>query len=1175
MWGAVTIVKPKILAEPPLIGRERELEELMRSLDSILKGNGTTVFISGEAGTGKTRFVNEFLSLAKQKIEIATLVGWCLSNAKVPFFPFIEAFNAYFGARKSEAEYRKETEEESELKAWLTGQKRAEISGKLENLTPQAIKDLTFAAITRALLSISTKKPTILFIDDLHWADSASLALLHYISRFIANERVLVLATFRNEELIPDGEGRQHPLVEALRLMRREDLFKEIKLQHLNQTSVSAIAERMVGGSLTPEFAEKLAEESHGNPLFVIESLRMLSERRGLVEENGRWRLSIDEFGIPAKVKDIILRRVETLKPAQRRVLDLASVIGEKFNVELLGAVLGQDNLEVLETLNSVARSSSLVVCEGDFYRFDHDKSKEALYEEISPPLRRGYHVKIAEQLETIGKDPEKLRVNDLAFHYYHAGNREKSIKYALAAGNDALEKSSNEEAIKHFTQVLQLIGEDAIHFDERTGALEGLGDAFFAKNMFEEATKTFEQLANIATGVLRLRAFRKAMDATFFKGDIPHLKELIEKANECATVDRLECARIQMNKGRTMVTTNPALALENYEEALRVFEEEYSLWDIAWVLVAVGIMRSMVGKLKEGLAASLRSITLFDEVGDPGWQMEAYTVAGQNFLLCLLSEKANELYVKSVEINEKMKLGDYGKLVQIAILQAEWLENMDSDLAGALSLGLRALEYLRKTESDRYAVNVYTTLIRLYTKLGDMKHAEDYFKKVMSLSPQKRWIFPHLAGAIFFSGKKQWKKANHLFKESLKALKAPHLPVAELIIRSDFAWALESQGRREEARKQRKMSQKATEKIRERFEHINLQTSLIAPIRVEVGQTFEARLDLINVSKDPCTIVKVENVVPPEFKLTSLTADASPNPCSLDMQKRKISPFQIETLKLGLQATEAGIFILNPEIVYIEDLRNSKTCKPTPVAITVRQAQPTFEVLPDRVTTGFSQLDALLYGGIPKNCAVLLESPAIDERRLISHKFLEAGVRSGQITFYMTIEPGNVGRLAEEQKSNFFLIVCNPQADNMIGDLPNVSKLKGVENLTEIDIAFAKVFRNAGILVDGPRRMCIELVSDVLLQHHALTTRKWLSGFLANLRSKGFTTLAMIDPTMHPVEEVQAVLGLFDGEIRISEKETAMGNEKTLRIRRLHNHKFLKNELVLNREKLKKALTI
>jgi hypothetical protein len=93
--------------------------------------------------------------------------------------------------------------------------------------------------------------------------------------------------------------------------------------------------------------------------------------------------------------------------------------------------------------------------------------------------------------------------------------------------------------------------------------------------------------------------------------------------------------------------------------------------------------------------------------------------------------------------------------------------------------------------------------------------------------------------------------------------------------------------------------------------------------------------------------------------------------------------------------------------------------------------------------------------------------------------------------------------------------------------------------------------------------------VSDALLQHHAVITRKWLSALIPNLKSKGFTTLAIVNPQMHPQEEVQAILGLFEGEIRISEKETARGTEKTLQIRRLQNQKYLENELVLTREML------
>jgi len=133
-----------------------------------------------------------------------------------------------------------------------------------------------------------------------------------------------------------------------------------------------------------------------------------------------------------------------------------------------------------------------------------------------------------------------------------------------------------------------------------------------------------------------------------------------------------------------------------------------------------------------------------------------------------------------------------------------------------------------------------------------------------------------------------------------------------------------------------------------------------------------------------------------------------------------------------------------------------------------------------------------------------------------------------------------------------------------MVQSLPNIFKLKGVESLSAIDIALTKAFRELGISQVGTRRACIEVVSDVLLQHHAVITRKWLSGLLPDLQAKGFTTLAVVNPHMHPPEEVQAILGLFEGEVHLSEKETEKGIENTLRVRRLRNQRYLDNELTL-----------
>lgn len=227
--------------------------------------------------------------------------------------------------------------------------------------------------------------------------------------------------------------------------------------------------------------------------------------------------------------------------------------------------------------------------------------------------------------------------------------------------------------------------------------------------------------------------------------------------------------------------------------------------------------------------------------------------------------------------------------------------------------------------------------------------------------------------------------------------------------------------------------------------------------------------------------------------------------------------------------------------------------------------------ILPGRTTTGYDDLDNLLFGGVPENYAVALTSVSCDERDLLIKRFLDAGAKKGEITFYVASDLGGAKALAEEFQASFYLFICNPRADTMIGSLPNVFKLNGVENLTEINIALTKAFRTLDTSSKGSRRACIEIVSDVLLQHHAVQTRRWLADLIPDLKSKGFTTLAAINPQMHPPQEVQAILDIFDGEITIYEKETEEGLQKFLKIKKMCNQKYMECELPLRKQRLER----
>jgi len=350
-----------------------------------------------------------------------------------------------------------------------------------------------------------------------------------------------------------------------------------------------------------------------------------------------------------------------------------------------------------------------------------------------------------------------------------------------------------------------------------------------------------------------------------------------------------------------------------------------------------------------------------------------------------------------------------------------------------------------------------------------------------------------------------------------------------------------------------------------ERFEHADVQSKLIQHgAEIKVGEGASIEIQIVNVGKESVLLTEIENILPAGFQLTGIPEDCSFEDMRLVLRGKRLEPLKTDEIRLVLKPFRKGTFEIKPRIICVDETGHQMLSEPEAKIFNVSES-----VLPGRIATGYEDLDNLMFGGIPENYAVVLASPSNDERELLIRRYLKAGTKNGQITFYIAVEPGAGKALAEEFQSDFFLFLCNPRADVMIQSLPNVFKLKGVESLTDIDIALTKSFRMLDATRSGPRRACIEIVSDVLLQHHAIFTRKWLSGLLPDLKSKGFTTLAVVNPHMHPQEEVQAILGLFEGEIRISEKETERGIEKVLRIRKLYNQRYLENELTLTREKL------
>jgi pimeloyl-ACP methyl ester carboxylesterase/predicted amidohydrolase len=373
-------------------------------------------------------------------------------------------------------------------------------------------RDEGLEAISSLLVAISGKQPLLIFIDDLHSADTPSLSLLYYLARDVQNSKILVVGAYRPEEVTKTYEGTVHPLLDIMQRMSRDDLFRKIELKRLSQINYFDFILSMLGVDLG-DLVKLIYEETEGNPFFAIETLRLLMQQNVLIKEDDRWKLSknIEDVEIPPRVYDVVVSRINALRDEERDILDCASVVGEEFSSGVVENVSGLNRIGLLKCLNNVERRYHLVHSFEDGYRFDHSKIREVLYNEIALELRKEYHSMIAKYMEEANKDRLGEVVTELAYHYYQSGNAQKGIPYLLKAGEDARGKWAAFEAVRFYSQALEMMGDDERWSENRTKALEALGDVCALTAQHEKANECYKKgMATAKDDVARDRMRRK-----------------------------------------------------------------------------------------------------------------------------------------------------------------------------------------------------------------------------------------------------------------------------------------------------------------------------------------------------------------------------------------------------------------------------------------------------------------------------------------------------------------------------------------------------------------------------------------------------------------------------------------------------------------------------------------
>lgn len=592
----------------PIAGRDDELQVLDDHLANALAGRGHTVFITGEAGIGKTRLAEALLERAKDR-GVQVWRGKCHEIERdLPFRPLREALRPYLLRRLPPEQARRALGPWAPQVAVLVPEIKELLPGleEPEPVSPEEARQRLLDGLTHFCLSLAGRYPLLLFLDDVQWADPSTLQFLHRFARNVGEAPILLLAAFRTEE-VTGG----HPLASVAQTLQREGLARRLALGSLSPAAVASLLERKAApGWDSAAFSRRLFVETEGNALFLNELLQSLLEEGQLVEDDtGRWRpargadLEDVALRLPETVQTVIESRCRGASDAAQDVLGAAAVIGRSFDVALLqraGAVGTATLLDALDELLARRLVREPEEADSGEYAFGHDKIRKVVYEDLSRARRRHLHGQVAAALETLHDEAAQAPAGRLARHYAEAGQDDKALHYAILAGDQAAGQYAHTEALTHYQRALEIAErveatpEQLVHLYTRRGRVLEL-DA-----QYGEARTNYEEMEAMArrlddppaelTAVMAQVTLYATLTSLF---DVARAEELAERAMTLARDldDRVAEAKLLRNLALLYCYSNRLPeAVDRGERSLALSRElglqeqaAFALHDLGW----------------------------------------------------------------------------------------------------------------------------------------------------------------------------------------------------------------------------------------------------------------------------------------------------------------------------------------------------------------------------------------------------------------------------------------------------------------------------------------------------------------------------------------------------------------------------------------------------------------
>jgi tetratricopeptide (TPR) repeat protein len=791
-----------LFIRPFFVGREAELARMEDFLDQAPSGKDQVAFITGGAGTGKTALLNEF-TLRAQEADESLIVASGSCSAHIgpgdPYLPFRDILRMLTGEVETQ---------------WAAGAISKDHAQRLWHLLPEAIQalmdagpDLLDVFVTgRGLLSrgriaqpmgspaleqlkswtafkkeksegnepislqeqylsvlllLANSHPLLLLIDDLQWADAASINMLHHLGRRIAGSPIFILSAYRADEVAFGRDEGRHHLEKALMEFKRRFGDVWIDLDAVDE----AEGRRFIQDYLQPEhyqlddaFKEELYQHTNGHPLFTVELLRAMQERGDLVKGKAdRWERgpSLDWDQLPARVEGVIEERLGRLSPGQRDLLDLAAVEGEQFTLQVCARALEKEPYEIRNLLTDRVLSHKGLVLEASTktvndqrvqqFRFQHALFRHYLYSKMTPVRQEWLHWDVGRALEWLYEGQTESVAVQLVGHFERAQDDIKVTTYAVQAGDNARRLGASQEAIDFYQRALQRVLriEKPHRPIERHHIHERLGDVFLVNlSQHDEALQHYEAFLNLAANEEEAaRGERKIATIHLLNGDLPQAQEHYKTALShlhssppTAEAGRVHCGLAYLFTYRNQLDQ----AEQHANQGLELSHQANSVNGIAEGEKVLGMIETFRGNPEGASEHFQQSLDLYRQLGDLPRTAQAHNNLGNAYRMLGQLEPALDHLQEGLDL--AIRIGDARERVLLLITTAEiYLDR--GEFESAIQHLEQALSLVDEIGVAARQIEVHWILGSAYINYGKVKEAKSHLKMAKTLSRQTEHI--------------------------------------------------------------------------------------------------------------------------------------------------------------------------------------------------------------------------------------------------------------------------------------------------------------------------------------------------------------------------------------------------------------------------------------------------